>query len=160
MKTLICILFLLMNLTLGFADDVKQQRETYQHVVDALKRGDFVQLKSYLILNPYQRVTYDQLEKNWSQAQPVYLKIFLPLNEVSIVKTIEGKNNSVYWILETNAVEYANKHLNAFKFIPDNSNQSGWKLLATKYLGAYTYPENMGIRDRVIKDMIKNIQSE
>ena len=115
-------------------------------------------LRSNLTLQ--RELTFENLEKNWDRAQKVFRRMYPTLDEITIIKSFDGKNGSRYWIVEFNTVDEGNKHIKSYIFTPDSSNKSGWKLSTTKHSGSYNYPDGFEIRDSIVKDIVNKIQSE
>lgn len=157
LKNLAFVIILLTS-SVAVGEDNTDISLTYQKMVVAIRSGDFQTMRSYHDLQ--EGLTFETLEKNWNRVQKAYEGIYPTLKEITLIKSLQGTNGSRYWIVELNAVDQGNKHIKSYKFTRDNSNQSGWKVSATRYSGSYNYPDQMGIRDQVVKDIEKGIMSE
>ena len=157
LKYLTCVIVLVIS-SVAVGENIADTNLTYQQMVVAIRSGDFQTMRSYHEIQ--EGLTFEALEKNWSRAQKVYEGIFPSLEEITLLKNIQRKNGSRYWIVELNAVDQGNKHIKSYKFTPDRSNRSGWKVYATRYFGSYNYPDQMGIKGRVVNDIEKGIMSE
>ena len=149
---------ILLNSCLVVGDDNTDISLTYQQLVVAIRSGDFQSMRSYHYLQ--EGLTFETLEKNWDRIQKTYENGYPTLEEITLIKSIEAKKGSRYWIVELNAIDQGNKHIKSYQFLPDNANPSGWKVSATRYSGSYNYPDQMGTRDKIVNDIEKNIMSE